>query len=324
MPAALIVQDVDRQYTQSAYVQDTEMSMSEDDTEPEDEGEEEEEEVYSAVEGALASGAPTDAADDEDPGTDDDDVHPQPKTAAEKTRNSALAVGHKNDLSFVVRGTMIGVFQSQAGGGKKLKFMTSIQGISTPDGKRLFEPAKVMLHDQDTSMLLSDPMNPHSVYRLDLNTGKVAEELKINESITVDNFLPEAKYAQTTGTQTFVGHSHNAVFRIDPRLSGNKMVDSQYKQYATKSDFSAAATTESGALAVASNKGEIRLYDQIGKNAKTALPSLGDGIVGIDVSADGRWIVATTRTYLLLIDTQITEGRYTGQSGCASARTRPC
>ena len=62
--------------------------------------------------------------------------------------------------------------------------------------------------------------------------------------------------------------AHNGLFRIDPRVSGNKLVESQFKQYASKNDFSAAATTESGKLAVASNKGDIRLFDAIGKNAK--------------------------------------------------------
>jgi hypothetical protein len=53
-------------------------------------------------------------------------------------------------------------------------------------------------------------------------------------------------------------------------VRGNKLVESQFKQYASKNDFSAAATTESGRLAVASNKGDIRLFDQIGKNAKVS------------------------------------------------------
>lgn len=75
------------------------------------------------------------------------------------------------------------------------------------------------------------------------------------------------------------------------------------------------ATTASGKLAVASEKGDIRLFDTIGKNAKTALPPLGDPIMGIDVTANGRYIVATTETYLLLIDTLIGEGKYQGQLG---------
>jgi len=109
--------------------------------------------------------------------------------------------------------------------------------------------------------------------------------------------------------------AHNGLFRIDPRVNGNKLVDSQFKQYATKNDFSAATTTESGKLAVASNKGDIRLFDAIGKNAKTALPALGDPIIGVDVSADGRWLVATCKTYLLLIDLLIGDGRYKGSLG---------
>lgn len=36
-------------------------------------------------------------------------------------QNSQLAVGYKGDLSFVVRGDMIGIFQSQGTGAKKLK-----------------------------------------------------------------------------------------------------------------------------------------------------------------------------------------------------------
>jgi hypothetical protein len=62
-----------------------------------------------------------------------------------KGKNSQLAVGYKDDLSFVVRGDMIGVFRSQPGGQRKLKFVTNIQGISSPNGKRTFAPKKVIL-----------------------------------------------------------------------------------------------------------------------------------------------------------------------------------
>jgi hypothetical protein len=73
---------------------------------------------------------------------------------------------------------------------------------------------------------------------------------------------------RSEGSERLTFVAHNGLFRIDPRLAGNKLVESQFKQYASKNDFSAAATTESGKLAVASNKGDIRLFDQIGKNAK--------------------------------------------------------
>ena len=112
-----------------------------------------------------------------------------------------------------------------------------------------------------------------------------------------------------------LGLSNNALYQIDPRLSGNKLVDSKLKQYATKNGFSAAATTEQGYIAVASTKGDIRMFDRLGINAKTHVPALGDPITGLDVSANGRWVLATTRTYLLLVDTLQREGKYEGKLG---------
>jgi hypothetical protein len=166
-------------------------------------------------------------------------------------------------------------------------------------------------------MILQNPLNKGALYRLDLETGVVVDEYKVSQDFAISNFIPDSKFAQTTQQQTFIGLSHNGVFRIDPRLNGDKLVDSEFKQYVSKNDFSAAATTESGRLAVASNKGDIRLFDKLGKNAKTVIPAIGDPILGMDVSADGRWALATCKTYLLLIDTLIPEGagRYGGSSG---------
>ncbi len=118
-----------------------------------------------------------------------------------------------------------------------------------------------------------------------------------------------------TGEQTFLGLSHNALYRIDPRLSGNKLVDSDLKQYTSKNAFSAAATTEKGYIAVASDKGDIRMFDRLGIRAKTSIPALGEPILGLDVSADGRWVLATCKTYLLLIDALQKDGKNEGALG---------
>lgn len=172
-----------------------------------------------------------------------------------------------------------------------------------------------MLHNQDASMVIMKPDDPHTLFRMDLDRGSVVEEWKIHDDVSLREIAPDSKFASTQGEQTLVGTSHNALFRIDPRVSGNKLVDSQFKQYTTKNNFSSVATTGAGKLAVGSEKGDLRLFDTIGKNAKTALPQMGDPILGVDVTADGRWVVATCKTYLLLIDTLIGEGRYKGSLG---------
>ncbi|KAL9712921.1 Vacuolar import and degradation protein 27 [Leucoagaricus gongylophorus] len=266
--------------------------------------EDEEEEVIDDLEVDKES----DEEDDEVQEDEEDGLQP----ALRGDSNSQLTVGYKGDRSYVVRGNNIGVFSHSSDSG--VKYCATISNLTTPKGKS-FKPQNVMLHDQDTKMILMNPGDSNSLFSLDIERAKVVEEWKVHEDIPVLNIAPENKFAQTTREQTIVGTSGNALFRIDPRISGNKLVDSQFKQYVSKNKFSGVTTTREGKLAVASEKGDIRLFDSIGKNAKTALPPLGDPIIGIDVTADGRYIVATTKTYLLLIDTLIGEGRYSGQLG---------
>ena len=226
--------------------------------------------------------------------------------------NSVLAVGSKHDRSFVVRGSKIGVFKHMPN--KHLEFSTNISKIETPKGK-LFSPKKVMLHAEDNNLVMQDEANPNSLFQMDLEYGKIVDEWKIHDDIPVHNFAPESKFAQRTAAQPFIGHSKNALFKIDPRVSGQKLVEGDLKQYTSKNDFSTAATSEKGYIAVASNKGDIRLFDRLGVNAKTHIPALGEAIIGIDVSADGRWLLATCKNYLLLIDALQKDGRYEGKLG---------
>lgn len=248
---------------------------------------------------------------DSDESEDDVNVHEDDGNV-----NSQLAVGYKHDRSFVVRGSKIGVFKHTPN--NNLEFSTNISKVETPGG-RLFSPKKVMLHAEDTNMILQDEANPNSLFRMDLEYGKIVDEWKVHDDIPVHTFAPENKFAQMTNEQTFLGLSRNALFRIDPRLAGNKLVDTELKQYVSKNDFSAAATTEKGYIAVASNKGDIRMFDRLGINAKTHIPALGEPIIGLDVSADGRWVLATCRTYLLLIDALQKDGKNEGKLGFEKA-----
>ncbi|KAF2147320.1 uncharacterized protein K452DRAFT_261735 [Aplosporella prunicola CBS 121167] len=294
------VKDIERDYVMDAF-QDLTMEDAD-----EKEQEEEEEEESDEEDNRPRSEHYDSDEDQDDVLTRDEDGN----------INSQLAVGYKHDRSFVVRGSKIGVFKHT--NDDKLEFSTNISKVETPKGK-LFSPNKIMLHAEDRDMILQNPNDPHSLYRMDLEYGKVVDEWKVHDDIPVNTFAPESKYAQMTGEQTFLGLSRNALYRIDPRLSGDKLVDADLKQYVSKNDFSAAATTEKGYIAVASNKGDIRMFDRLGINAKTHIPALGDPIIGIDVSADGRWVLATTKNYLLLIDSLQKDGKNEGKLGFEKA-----
>lgn len=40
-------------------------------------------------------------------------------------------------------------------------------------------------------MLLLDPMQKNSVYRMDLEYGKIVDEWKVSDSVEVSNIIPE-------------------------------------------------------------------------------------------------------------------------------------
>lgn len=301
------VQEKEREYVLDAFG-----DLTMEDAPPEDAAEEEEEEE-------------TDETEDEGIRSDDYDSEDEAQETADGEVNSQLAVGYKNDRSFVVRGSKIGVFSHTDD--NRLKFNTNISKVVTPKGK-LMDPKKVMLHNSDRDMIIQNSIDPNKLYRMDIEHGKVVDEWNVHDDIPVINFAPENKFAQMTAEQTFLGVSNNALFRVDPRLSGNKLVDTDMKQYASKNDFSALATTEKGYIAVASNKGDIRLFDRLGIRAKTQLPALGDPIVGMDVSADGRWILGTTKNYILLVDAMQQGGKNEGKLGfekpfAADSKPRP-
>ncbi|KAL2110334.1 hypothetical protein VUR80DRAFT_1339 [Thermomyces stellatus] len=292
------VKEKEREYVAEAFADLAMEDQPEEGDEEEDEEEEEEEEE-----------ADKPRSEHYDSDEDQDDVETGP---SDGNMNSQLAVGYKHDRSFVVRGSKIGVFKHTPR--NNLEFSTSISKVQTPKGK-LFSPKKVMLHNEDRHMILQNGEDPNKLSLMDLEYGKVVDEWNIHDDIPVSTFAPENKFAQMTSEPTFLGASNNALYRIDPRLADSKLVESQLKQYASRNDFSAIATTEKGQIAVASNKGDIRLFDRLGINAKTHIPALGEPIIGLDVSADGRWVLGTCKTYLLLIDALQKSGKNEGKLG---------
>ncbi|KAJ2725800.1 Vacuolar import and degradation protein 27 [Coemansia sp. Benny D115] len=265
----------------------------------------------------------SDSGDDytgsEDSEADDDDEDAEDGQGRPSEKNSRLAVGYKHGRSFVVRGNRIGVFKHTDKGG--IRFDTTINGIDDTHGKT-FTPSGAMLHEQDASMVLMNQDNPNSLYKMDLEYGKVVEEWKVDDIIPTVAIAPSSKYSQMTAEKTLVGLSDNMLYRIDPRLRGDSLVvQSELKSYATKSQFTAAATTEKGQVVVGSAKGEIRLFSRLGIRAMTSLPALGEPILGIDVTSDGRYIVATCKAYLLLIDAKLPHGE-NGSTGFNSSFPR--
>nr|CAD1831975.1 unnamed protein product [Ananas comosus var. bracteatus] len=130
--------------------------------------------------------------------------------------------------------------------------------------------------------------------------------------ITNDN-----KGSQLDPTEsTFLGLDDNRLCRWDMRdrrgivqnlansMESPVLEWTQGHQFTRGTNFQCFATTGDGSIVVGSLDGKIRLYSKNSmRMAKTAFPGLGSPITHVDVTFDGKWILGTTDTYLILIST---------------------
>ncbi|XP_022884806.1 protein CYPRO4 [Olea europaea var. sylvestris] len=189
-------------------------------------------------------------------------------------------------------------------------------------------PRKALLMRAETNMLLMSPMiggMPHSrgLHQFDIETGKVVSEWKFEKDgtdITMRDITNESKGAQMDPSgSTFLGLDDSRLCRWDMR-DRNGMVQNianestpvlnwtQGHQFSRGTNFECFATTGDGSIVVGSLDGKIRLYSISSmRQAKTAFPGLGSPITHVDVTYDGKWILGTTDTYLILICTLFTD-----------------
>ncbi|KAM7482508.1 hypothetical protein LguiB_007091 [Lonicera macranthoides] len=189
-------------------------------------------------------------------------------------------------------------------------------------------PKKALLMRGETNMLLMSPLNegkPHStgLNQLDIETGKIVTEWKFEKDgaeITMRDIANDTKGSQLDPSEsTFLGLDDNRLCQWDMRerkgmvqniANSNSPVLNwtQGHQFSRGTNFQCFATTGDGSIVVGSIDGKIRLYSKTSmRQAKTAFPGLGSPITHVDVTYDGKWILGTTDTYLILICTLFTD-----------------
>jgi hypothetical protein len=74
------------------------------------------------------------------------------------------------------------------------------------------------------------------------------------------------------------------------------------KDYARGTNFTCMATSGDGYVVVGARDGRLRLYaSSTLAQARTSIPGLGKPITAVDVTYDGRWVLATTDDYLMVV-----------------------
>ncbi|KAI4298452.1 hypothetical protein L6164_032009 [Bauhinia variegata] len=234
------------------------------------------------------------------------------------------------DNSFLVNDTGVQVYRNYNHGihgkGVSVKFGGGkLQGSSSL-GQSI--PKKALLMRAETNMLLMSPLKEgkpqaSGLHQLDIETGKIVTEWKFEKDgadITMRDITNDTKGSQLDPSEsTFLGLDDNRLCQWDMR-DKKGMVQSigaanspvlhwnQGHQFSRGTNFQCFATTGDGSIVVGSLDGKIRLYSKSSmRQAKTAFPGLGSPITHVDVTYDGKWVLGTTDTYLILICTLFTD-----------------
>lgn len=213
-----------------------------------------------------------------------------------------------------------GVYVKFDSGGQKGSRISSSEGRSTPK--------KALLMRGETNMMLMSPLKegkPRStgLHQLDIETGKIVTEWKFEKDgtdVTMRDITNDTKGSQLDPSEsTFLGLDDNKLCQWDMRdkhgmvqniASSNSPVLNwtQGHQFSRGTNFQCFATAGDGSIVVGSVDGKIRLYSKTSmRQAKTAFPGLGSPITHVDVTYDGKWVLGTTDTYLVLICTLFTD-----------------
>lgn len=245
----------------------------------------------------------------------------------------SLALGAL-DNSFLVNDSGVQVVKNFSHGihgkGVYVKFDNGSKNIggSTSQSSHLTTPQKALLMKGETNMLLMTPSShgkPQSsgVNQLDIETGKIVTEWKFGKDgtdINMRDITNDTKGSQLNPSEsTFLGLDDNILSQWDMRDRRGIVQNIAHSespvlnwtkghQFSRGTNFQCFATTGDGSIVVGSLDGKIRLYSTTSmRMAKTAFPGLGSPITHVDVTYDGKWILGTTDTYLILISTLFTD-----------------
>eukprot|EP00775_Hariotina_reticulata_P006643 gene6643-6868_t len=178
------------------------------------------------------------------------------------------------------------------------------------------EQGSVLLTNGESRMNMLSPGANTKLFHADVEYQKVVSEWtfqKDNVDIPQADIAHDRKAAQLEdNVNTMLGLDNNRLCRWDMRdprgvvqEAGDASPIVQWtggKDFARGTNFSCMATSGSGHVVVGSKDGKIRFYsNKTLTQAKTSIPGLGKPITAVDVTFDGRWVLATTDDYLMVV-----------------------
>ncbi|KAK9809515.1 hypothetical protein WJX73_007383 [Symbiochloris irregularis] len=239
------------------------------------------------------------------------------------------------DRSYLVREGQIDVLRNVHGGVQdaEVSFAFTPPGQSRPPrGGALsgttYTPSKLMLTHGERRMNMLTPDRANKVLNADLETGKVVSEWGFQKDgidVEMRDVTNDTKAAQMDERNTFLGIGQNRLVKWDMRDPSGVVQEMNSppivgyaggKDYARNTNFTCMATSGDGYVVVGAHDGQVRLYsERTLTRANTAIPGLGAPISSVDVTYDGKWVVATTKSYIMVVNTSFQDKN--GKQSCA-------
>eukprot|EP01022_Parablepharisma_sp_SALTPOND_P017948 TRINITY_DN291_c0_g1_i1.p5 TRINITY_DN291_c0_g1~~TRINITY_DN291_c0_g1_i1.p5 ORF type:complete len:267 (+),score=43.67 TRINITY_DN291_c0_g1_i1:1484-2284(+) len=132
--------------------------------------------------------------------------------------------GMSNDRTFVVMGNNIIVYKPHREIPNSLEYLAALPVVSTYQGEG-YVPKNPILYASESSLLMTDP-DKASIYRMDLEKGKVVEEYKTGMDIR--QITQINKNAQIQDEKEFLGISDKGYYRFDTRIGKADKCVSKY------------------------------------------------------------------------------------------------
>ena len=214
-------------------------------------------------------------------------------------KNRGITQAFKYDKAFLIKdNNSIDVLNFENNGNDKNTFTPFKQ-----EGNALISGG--IMFNGDNEILFKDKINKDSLWQYDLNKQEIVQEWKCGDTgAELLDFTHSEKFGQISQNCDILGINKNKIFLMDGRVNRkNKIVDDKTYGPSSSKNFLCISTPQFKSFATGSSDGDIRLYQDISKNAKTLIPCFGDPIRSIDITKNGDYLLATCDKYLMLINT---------------------
>lgn len=189
-------------------------------------------------------------------------------------------------------------------------FLHNLPIVKSFEKEQLY-PKKIKLQQDDTKMLFLDKNIKDKIFYYDITKGTLINEFntsnnKLSQSKKLKNELRDlslhgGKDGVFEKDSLFMAINENSIWKFDPRMEKYRIKSKIYK---TDMQFNSILSTKGDNFAIGSKNGNLRMYGKLGENAKNLLPSFkGDKIISMDSTKDGKFILLTFKTYLIMFPT---------------------